>query len=163
MKDKLKAFLFLIIICNIIMSIATTIFSICSNSYFNEYENLKSFNNKKLHMNDDFLLIDKVYQDSGPEGTNMYFDVEGIILSDNSKVVLNVTKLEYLKENVEKQPLYKSKITGDFFLKDAPKEYYNSEIRIFYFKIYLKFSFYLIIGVIMFFVIRHIKYRKYRI
>lgn len=84
-------------------------------------------------------------------------------MSNNSKLELRVTKLTYLEPNFNKQPLYKSKLTGDFFLKNAPEEYYNSEINSFYVNIYFKVSFYLIFGLIVFLVIQYVKKRRYRI
>lgn len=164
MKSMTRGFLILAIICNIIVSITITIGSIYSSSYFNEYENLKSLRNKKLYMIDDFLLIKRVFQDTGTgEGMRLSFIVEGTILSDNTKISLRATKLEYLKSNLSKQPIYKSKLTGDFFLKDAPKEYYNSQINSFYINIYFKISFYILMGILIYLTIRFIKNRKYRI
>lgn len=164
MKNIIRIFLVFAIICNIIISITITIGSIYSSSYFNEYENLKSFRNKKLYMVDDFLLIKRVSQDTGTgEGMRLSFIVEGTVLSDNSKIELRATKLQYLKSSLSKQPIYKSKLTGDFFLKDAPKEYYNFQIYSFYLNIYFKVSFYIIIILIIFLTIRYIKNQKYRI
>ncbi|MDR7212237.1 hypothetical protein [Flavobacterium piscis] len=164
MKSIIRIFLVCAIICNIIISITITIGSIFSSSYFNEYENLKSFKNKKLYMIDDFLLIKRVSQDTGTgEGMRLSFIVEGTVLSDNSKIKLRATKLEYLKSNLNKQPIYKSKLTGDFFFKDAPEEYYNSQINSFYLNLYFKISFYIIIGLIIYLTINYLKNRKYRI
>ena len=164
MKNGMRIFLVFAIICNITISIIITIGSIYSNSYFSEYENLKSFKNKKLYMVDDFLLIERVSQDTGTaEGMRLSFVVEGKVMSDKSKIKLRTTKLEYLKSDLNKQPLYKSKLTGDFFLKDAPKEYYNSEINCFYLNIYFIVFFYIIIGIIIFITIQYIKKQKYRI
>lgn len=164
MKSIIRIFLVFALICNIIISITITIGSVYTSSYFNEYENLKSFRNKKLYMIDDFLLIKRVSQDTGTgEGMRLSFIVEGKVLSDNSKIKLRVTKLEYLKSDLSKQPIYKSKLTGDFFLKDAPEQYYNSQINSFYLNIYFKISFYIIIGLIIYLIIRYIKNLKYRI
>jgi len=164
LKKILISFLIFAFVCNVIISLTITIGSICSHSYFSEYENLKSFRNKKLYMSDDFLLIKKISEDTGTgEGTRLSYLVKGIVLSNNSKLELRVTKLDYLQSSFNKQPLYKSKLTGDFFLKNAPEEYYNSEINSFYVNIYFKISFYLIVGLIVFLVIQYVKKRRYRI
>ncbi|MEN2489459.1 hypothetical protein AAYQ05_16780 [Flavobacterium sp. B11] len=164
MKKILISFLIFAFVCNVIISLTITIGSICSHSYLSEYENLKSFRNKKLYMSDDFLLIKKISEDTGTgEGTRLSYLVKGIVLSNNSKLELRVTKLDYLQSSFNKQPLYKSKLTGDFFLKNAPEEYYNSEINSFYVNIYFKISFYLIVGLIVFLVIQYVKKRRYRI
>lgn len=164
MKSIIRIFLVFALICNIIISITITIGSVYSSSYFNEYENLKSFRNKKLYMTDDFLIIKRVSQDTGTgEGMRLSFIIEGKVLSDNSKIKLRATKLEYLKSDLSKQPIYKSKLTGDFFLKDAPEQYYKSLINSFYLNIYFKISFYLIIGLMTYLIIRYIKNLKYRI
>lgn len=164
MKNKLNKLFVFVIICNIIISIVITIGSLCSGSYLSEYENLKSFRNKKLYMIDDFLLIKSVTQDTGTgEGMRMSFLVEGRLLSNNSIIKLRVTKLEFLKPNLSKQPIYKSKLTGNYFLKDAPKEYYNSEINSFCLNIYFKISFYIIVGIMVYIAIQYIKNRRYRI
>jgi hypothetical protein len=155
MKNIIRTFLVLLVIANILGSILVTITSICSNSYCSEFENLKSLENKKLYMSDDFLLIDHIYEDKG-ESIN-FFVVEGKLLSDNSKLKLISNELKYLDPGLSKQPIYQSKLTRDFFLKNAPKEYYISKIRDFYLTIYLKVSFYIIIAIALYLTIRHQK------
>lgn len=164
MKNAVKLILIFLVIANILASILITVFSICTNRYFSEYENLKSLKNIELYMSDDFLFIDSVDKDTGTgEGTSMYFDVYGRLLSDNSKVKLKIGEQEFLGTDKERQPLYKSKITGDIFLKDAPQEYYNDQLKSLYAAIYLKFSFYIILGIIIYYTIRYIKNRRYRL
>jgi hypothetical protein len=161
-KKILLTVLVFAIVCNVIISMTITVGSICSHSYLSEYENLKSLRNKKLYMTNDFLLIKRISQDTGTgEGMRLSYLVQGVVLSTNSKIELRVTKLEYLKPSFTKQPIYKSKLTGDFFLKDAPKEYYDAEARSFYVNIYFKISFYVIFGIIIYLVIQYIKKQKY--
>ncbi|MFC0777137.1 hypothetical protein [Flavobacterium sp. HJSW_4] len=134
-----------------IASSVLTFGSLYTQSYFSEYENLKSFRDKNKYMINHLLLIKRISEDTGTgEGTRLSYLVKGIILGDHSEIELRVTKLEYLKSKLDKQPLYKSKLTGDIFLRDAPLEYYNAQIRSFYFNIYLKISFYIILGLILY-------------
>ena len=164
MKNAIRILCVFFVFFNVLGSVFLTIKDLYSKKYFNEFENLKNFKDKKLFMTDDFLLINKVYQDTGTgEGMSLYFNVEGTVLSNNSKINLTITKLEYLESSLSKQPLYRSKLTGMYFLKDAPEQYYNSEIRTFYLNIYFKISFYIIIGIAIFLIIQYIKNLKYKI
>ncbi|WP_343587774.1 hypothetical protein [Flavobacterium sp.] len=145
------AFLAFLIVCNVIISTVITIGSLITDSYLNEYENLKSFRNKNKYTVNDVLLIKQISEDTGTgEGTGLSYLVKGITLGNQSEIQLRVTKLEYLKENFDKQPLYKSKLTGNFFLRDAPLEYYNFQTRSWYLAIYFKVSFYVIFGLVLY-------------
>lgn len=159
----MKLIFIIFIVFNMIASIVITIVDIYSNRYFKEYENLKSFKNKKLYMVDDFLFVERGTQDTGADNGVGIFVVEGILLSDNSRIRLVVGKEDFLGTNLDRQPLYKSKFTGDIFLKNAPKEYYNYELFSFYIGIYVKLTFYIVIGIMTYFIIRYIKKQKYRI
>jgi hypothetical protein len=144
-------------------SLIVTVVDIYCGRYFAEYENIKSFKNKKLYMTDDFLFIESGTQDTGPDNGIGLFVVEGRLLSNNSKIRLTVGKEEYLDLNLNKQPLYKSSLTNDFFLRNAPAEYYRDKFISFYSGIYFKASFYLIISFIIYFISRYIKTRRYRL
>jgi hypothetical protein len=161
MKNIIKGSLIVLVIANILGSVLLTIISICSNRYFSEYENLKSLEHKELYMSTDFLLIEDIYEDRG-ESIN-FFVVKGKLLSDNSKIKLISNRLEYLQPGFSKQPIYRSKLTGDFFLKDAPQKYYSAKIWNFYAMIYLKVSFYIIIGIAIYLTIRYFINRRYRL
>ena len=47
---------------------------------------------------------------------------------------------KYFNYNLDKHPIYSSKITNDNFLKDAPDEYYRRQYRSFIMTMYLKIS-----------------------
>lgn len=163
MRKIIQTVLIFTVICNAIIATLLTIISISSNTYFREYDNLRSLKNKESYMIDDFLVIKRIYKDTGTgEGESLSYTVEGTT-SNNSFVRLEVSKLEYLNNNHEKQLLYKSKLTGDYFLKNATQEYYNGEMRSFYVNIYFKISFYIIIGTVGYLLIVYLKNRKYRI
>ncbi|NWL02946.1 hypothetical protein DM790_19160 [Flavobacterium collinsii] len=112
----MRTVLVFLALSNIIISIIITVRSIYTNSYFSEYYNLKSLKNKELYVNNDFLVIKRVFQDTGTgEGTSLAYTVERKILSTNLPINLRVNKLEYLKSDLVKQSIYKSKLTGDYF------------------------------------------------
>lgn len=161
MKTIIKGSLIVLVMANILGSVLMTIISICTNRYFSEYENLKSLEHKELYMSNDFLLIEDIYEDKG-ESIN-FFVVKGKLLSNNSKIKLISNRLEYLQSGFSKQPIYRSKLTGDFFLKDAPQEYYSGKIRNFYAMIYLKVSFYIIIAIAIYLTIRYFINRRYQL
>ncbi|MCR4031516.1 MULTISPECIES: hypothetical protein [Flavobacterium] len=164
MRKIIQTVLIFTVICNAIIATLLTIIGINSNTYFREYDNLRSLKNKESYMIDDFLVIKRIYKDTGTgEGESLSYTVEGTTTNNNSFVRLEVSKLEYLSNNHEKQPLYKSKLTGDYFLKNAPQGYYNAEMRSFYVNIYFKISFYIIIAIMGYLLIVYLKNRKYRI
>ena len=153
--------LIFVVIGNVLFSIILTISAIYNDTYFNEFKNIKSFENKELYMTNDFLLINSVYEDTGIDNKMSRFIVKGKLLSNYSPFKMIVNRREYLVSNLSKQPIYKSKLTTDYFLKDASEKYYNSEIRNFYFKIYLKFSFFIIVGFVIFLIVKHLRNRRY--
>jgi hypothetical protein len=163
MKNILQIIGVLCLIGNIMISVLVTCLDVYSNRYFREYENIQSFRNKKSYMTTDFLVIERAYQDNGPENGMGTFVVEGELASDRSKIRLAVGKEEYLRSNLNKHALYKSKLTKEYFLKDAPQGYYNYELRSFYMGIYFKVSFYIIIGMLLYILSNYIKARRYRL
>ncbi|MEN2487602.1 hypothetical protein AAYQ05_07355 [Flavobacterium sp. B11] len=163
MKSILQMIIVIAVIFNVMASLILTALDIYSDRYFAEYENIKSFKNKKLYMTDNFLFIESGTQDTGADNGIGHFVVEGRLLSNNSKIRLIAGKEEYLDLNLNKQPLYKSSLTNDFFLRDAPAEYYRDKFISFYLGIYFKASFYLIISFIFYFILRYIKIRRYRL
>lgn len=163
MKNVLVIFAVIFAIGNIMMSVTATFFDVYANQYLKEYENIKSFKNKKLYMADDAMLIERAYEDTGIDNGMPVFVIEGVLLSDNSKVRLAVGEQEYLRSNLDKQPLYRSKLTNNLFLRNAPKEYYKDKFISFYLGIYFKITFYVIIGIAVYILIRYIKVRRYRL
>ncbi|KFF06115.1 hypothetical protein [Flavobacterium reichenbachii] len=163
MKNILQIIGVICLIGNIMISVLVTSLDVYSNRYFREYENIKSFKNTKSNMTTDFLVIERAYQDTGPENGIGTFVIEGELSSNHSKIRLSVGKQEYLGSNLNEHALYKSKLTNDYFLKDAPQEYYNYELCSFYMGIYFKVSFYIIIAILLYFLINYIKARRYRL
>lgn len=163
MKNVLVIFAVIFVIGNIMISTTATILDVYANRYFKEYDNIKSFKNKKLYMANDAMLIERAYEDTGIDNGMPVFVIEGRLLSDNSKVRLAVGEQEYLRSNLDQQPLYRSKLTNTLFLRNAPKEYYKHEFISFYLGIYFKIAFYVIIGILIYIFIRYIKARRYRL
>ncbi|WP_298782756.1 hypothetical protein [uncultured Polaribacter sp.] len=141
-------------------SIFITVLDIASNRYLREIKNIKSFNNPEKYMIVDSLLIKQTYDRNEGTGDVFRFDLEGVLLSDNSNLNLAVSFSEYVNFNLKRQPLYKSKLTGDYFLKDAPKQYYEGKNRGFYVGIILKIAFYFIIPFLLYHLIKYINTRK---
>ena len=163
MFNEIKGILFFIFIFLCIGSIGLTILDLVNNRYFKEFENIKSLNNKEKYMDIDYLLIKETWDRNENTSEGIRFDIEGTLLSDGSNLKLSVGFKEYIDFNLKYQPLYKSKLTGYYFLKDAPKEYYNGKYRGMYALIVLKFAFYFIITFLIYSLIKYIKNRKYRL
>ena len=163
MRNIIKFFLFIILSILVIGSISITILDLVNNRYFKELDNLKSLNNKEEYMTVDSLLIEETWDRNEGTGDSIRFDIEGSLLSDGSNLKLAVGYSKYIDFNLEYQPLYKSKLTGNYFLKDAPKEYYEGKYRGFYFGIFLKIIFYFLVPLVIYKLIKYIKNRKYRI
>lgn len=163
MKNVLVIFAVIFAIGNIMISVSVTFFDVYTNQYLKEYENIKSFKNKKLYMANDAIFIERAYEDTGIDNGIPVFVIEGRLSSDNSKIRLAVGEQEYLCSNLDKQPLYRSKLTNNLFLRNAPKEYYKDKFISFYLGIYFKITFYVIIGIVIYICIRYIKVRRYRL
>ena len=144
-------------------SITITILDLINDRYFKELNNIKSLNNKEEYMDVDYLLIKQtIDRDVISEGAAK-FDISGVLISDKSTLKLSVIYSKYIDFNLEYQPLYKSKLTGCYFLKDAPKVYYEGKLRECYFGVILKIVFYPIIFFILYRCTKYIKNRKYRL
>ena len=163
----MKAILYLILLFLLsvlcIGSIAITVLDVLNDRYFKEFKNIKSLNNKEKYMVVDFLLIKETFDRNEATGDGIRFDIEGVLVSDNSNLILPVGYSKYIDFNLEYQPLYKSKLTGYYFLKDAPVAYYEGKYRGMYGGIILKIAFYFIMPFLIYQLIKYIKNRKYRL
>lgn len=159
MYNEIKAILFFILFFLCVGSITLTFLDLVNNRYFKEYENIKSLNDKERYMVVDSLLIKKTWNRNENSGDVIKFDIEGPLSSDGSILRLPVGFKEYIDFNLKYQPLYKSKLTGYYFLKDAPKEYYDGKYRGLYALIILKFAFYFIVPIIIYLGVKYYKNR----
>ncbi|MGG8495180.1 hypothetical protein ACQY1Q_02080 [Tenacibaculum sp. TC6] len=144
-------------------SIFMTINDVTNNRYLKEIKNIKSLKDKAKYMSEDLLLITgKTYRNENTSET-IRFDIKGILQSNDSIINLKIGFPEYLDSNLEYQPVYKSKLTGTYYLKDAPLKYYNGKLRGLYFAVLLKISFYPILITIIIFFRKYYKQRTFRI
>ena len=140
-----------------------TINDVINNRYLKEIKNIKSINNKDKYMSEDLLLItEKTYRDVNTSET-IRFDIEGVLQSNDSIVSLKIGFPEYLDFSLKYQPVYKSRLTGTYYLKDAPSKYYKGKLRGLYFAILLKICFYPILITLIIFFIKYYKQRAFRI
>jgi len=140
-----------------------TINDVINNRYLKEVKNIKSLNNKVKYMSEDLLLITRKRYRNENTSETIRFDIEGILQSNDSIISLDIGFPEYLDFNLKHQPVYKSKLTGAYYLKDAPSKYYNGKLRKLYFFIFLKISFYPILITIIIFFSKYYKQRTFRI
>ncbi|MFD0993569.1 hypothetical protein [Tenacibaculum geojense] len=144
-------------------SIFMTINDVINNRYLKEIKNIKSLNNKDKYMSEDLLLITETRDRNENTSETMRFDIEGILQSNDSIISLDIGFSEYLDFSLKYQPVYKSKLTGTYYLKGAPLKYYNGNLRELYFFIFLKICFYPIFIFLMYLLKQYYLYRKYRI
>lgn len=163
MKTILYLILLFLLSALCIGSIAITVLDLVNNRYFKEFNNIKSLNNKEEYMDVDYLLIKQTVDRNENTEEGVRFDIRGALLSNNKSLTLKVGHSKFVNFNSELQPLYKSKLTGSYFLKDAPKKYYEIKYRDLYGAIFLKIAFYFILPLLIYRLIKYIKNRKYRI
>ena len=159
----MKAILYFVLFFLGIASIGITFIDIVSNSYYKEFDNIKSLKNKEEYMTIDYLLIQKTHDRNEATADGIRFDIEGVLISNGSHLRLSVGYKKYINFNLEHQPLYKSKLTGDYFLKNAPEKYYEGKYRGIYGSILLKIAFYFIMPFLIYQLIKYFKNRKYRL
>jgi hypothetical protein len=144
-------------------SIIITVKDVINNEYFKEIDNIKSLNNPEKYMIVDALIITKTHDRDEANGDSIKFDIEGTLVSNGSRLRLAIGYAKYIDFVLKQQPLYKSKLTGRFFLKDAPKKYYEGKYRGLYFFIFLKIAFYPIILFLIHLLIKYQKNKIYRL
>ena len=140
MKNKVVLIIVFLVITNLIFSTSISISGILNRNYFNDYYNYKSLKNPEKFMEIDSLIFrtakDYTYTNNSPNLLIIY----GSLLSNNSKIKMAIGSEKYFNYNLDKHPIYSSKITNDNFLKDAPDEYYRRQYRSFIMTMYLKIS-----------------------
>ncbi|CAA0207976.1 hypothetical protein [Tenacibaculum maritimum] len=144
-------------------SIFMTINDVINNRYLKEIKNIKSLNNKGKYMTEDLLLITEETHRNPNASETIRFDIEGILQSNDSIISLKIGFPEYLNFDLKYQPVYKSKLTGTYYLKNAPSKYYNGKLRGLCFAILLKICFYPILIIIIIFFRKYYKQRTFRI
>lgn len=143
-------------------SIGITIADIINNRYFKEIKNIKSLNNKDKYMSEDLLLITEEQYRNPNISEGIRFDIGGVLQSNDSIIYLRIGFPEYIDFSLKYQPLYKSNLTGNYYLKGAPSDYYRGKLRGAYFFILLKIIFYPIFISIIILLIKY-KKRQFRI
>ncbi len=136
----------------VIVIISTFFELFISKSYFKFYfyQNYKSLSNKEKYMDIDTLYIshfdDTVYKDSDSSNRiSAYIEGE---TSTEKNIKIKLPSLKLVQNNYNKQPVYRSKLSGTYFLKTSNKNYYKNKketyILVFFYKLY----FYVVIFVI---------------
>lgn len=156
--NRIKHIIIFIVVVNFLLSLIISIQGLITNTYFNDYNNFKSLKFPEKYMVIDTLLFEGAYDYSNTnDDTTITFIVNGVIQSTKNKINLVVGNEKYFNYNLDKYPVYKSKLTNDFFLKNAPKGYYWRQYKSFILTMYLKLSLFPLIGFIIY------MYKKSRI
>ena len=155
MRFKIFLVLIFLLLANLMFSVALSVYGLATDSYLNDYYNYQSINNPQKYM-----IIDTLeYKDSKEyrsSSNNMgTFVVYGVLKSQNTDLRIVVGNQKHFDHSLYNYPIFKSKLTGDFFLKNAPDDYYNDEIVSFLMTMYFKISLFPLIIFIIFL------YRKY--
>ena len=154
----MRAIIFFILIMLGVASVIITAVHLIAGQYFDEINNIKSLDDREKYMTVDYLLI----QNTRDYSEGIQFDIEGKLMSDGSFLTMDVGRSDRIDFSLEYQPLYRSKLTGDYYLKGAPESYYNGKYRGLYFAIVLKIAAWFIIGWGIFKTIVYVRNRKYR-
>ena len=139
MKNKLKLIFLFLGITVFIFSFFVSVWSLLTGNYFNDYNNYKSLKRPLIYMETDTLLLEKIenynnLNDNTPGKEIVY----GILTSSKKYIKIVIGKQEYLNCISFKCPIYKSKLTKDYFLKDASTNYYQYQYRSFFITMILK-------------------------
>lgn len=156
MKQKMTIILLLIGLFNFFTALVISIIGIINNSYFNDFNNYKSLKNPQTYMEIDTLILKRGYDYTYTNNSPKTFIVYGKLQKHNTEIKMVVGNAEYLDYNLNKFPVFTSKLTNDHFLKNAPNGYYKKQFRSFIMTMYLKLSLFPLIGLIIYI------YNKYR-
>lgn len=159
----MKAIILLLLFFLGLASIIVTFISVITGSYLSEIHNIISFNDKEKYMENDFLMIEKTYTRTGGSSDVSRFDIKGTLKSNGTSIFLNASYSKYVNFELEYQPLYKSKLSGDYYLKGAPENYYKGIYRELYGLIVLKITFYFILAFLIVQYRKYLKNRKFKI
>ena len=80
----MKTILYFVLFFLGIASIGITIIDIVNNSYYKEFDNIKSLKNKEEYMTIDYLLIKKTHDRNEATADGIRFDIEGVLMSNGS-------------------------------------------------------------------------------
>ena len=144
-----------------IASTLVTVISVVTGKYLSDIQNIKSLNNKSLYMDEDFMQIKRMHGRNAALEDQKKFTIEGYLKSNNNYIKLNASDPKFLDLTLELQPLYKSKLSGRYFVKTNNDEYYEKIYRGLYFFIFLKVLFIIMMGFIVYYLIKYFKNRKY--
>ena len=144
-----------------IASTIATIISVLTGRYLDDFNNIKSLNNKTLFMDGDFINIEKMRGRNAALNEQKRFDIWGNLKSDSSYITINARDPKFLDLTLKYQPLLKSKLTGRYFVKTDNNEYYEGIYRALYFSVFLKGFFMVMMGFVVFYLVKYFKNRKY--
>ena len=141
----MKAIFYFILFFIGIFSIFMTLKDIVTNQYFIEFDNIKSLKYPNKYMETYKMKVERIFDSDPSSSDSMGKFIEGNLLSDGSHVIIGFYSENTLNSSLDYQPVYKSKLTGKYYLKGAPKRYYSGIIRGQYFSIFLKIVSYFIL------------------
>jgi len=161
MASTIKKIGIVIIIFLGIASILVNVISMVTGTYLSDIQNIKSFNNKSLYMDEDFMQIIEMHGRNAALNDQERFDIQGYLKSDGSYIKINASDPKFLDLSLEWQPLFKSKLSGMYFVKTDNDQYYNEIYRGLYFFVFLKIYFIVILAFVAYYFIKYIINRKY--
>ena len=151
----------ILIIILALASTLTTLISVFTGKYLSEIQNIKSLNNKSLYMDEDFMQIEEMHGRDAALEDQQLFNIQGYLKSSGKYVKINARDSKFLDLSLEYQPLLKSRLTGEYFIKTNNSQYYEEIFRGLYFFIFLKVFFIVMMGFVVFYVVKYFKNRKY--
>ncbi|QLE01129.1 hypothetical protein HX109_05955 [Galbibacter sp. BG1] len=163
MNNNIKLLIICALVVNFMFSIVLTITGLVSGTYLNDYKNYLSLKNPEVYMEIDSLKFLDAYDNVSSRRYLGNYEIDGVLVKKEQKMKIIIGKEKYFNFNIEKHAVYRSKLTKDYYLKDAPIAYYNSELRSFIMTMYFKISFFPLLGVAVYFAITLIKEYRFRI
>ena len=144
-----------------ILSTLSTLISVFTGKYLREIQNIKSLNNKSLYMDEDFMDIKSTHGRNAALDDQKLFNIQGYLKSNGKYIKINARDSKFLDFTLELQPLLKSKLSGEYFIKTNNDQYYEEIYRGLYFFIFLKVFFIIMMGFVVYYLIKYFKNRKY--
>ncbi|MCV6629970.1 MAG: hypothetical protein OIF50_08940 [Flavobacteriaceae bacterium] len=144
-KKKLLVFFIFLMIINFLFSVFITAFGLLNGNYLDDFQEIDNLVGRKEKM--EVLLLDITKGDeyrAGGDSPPVYM-IEGFLVNDNSRIEVMARREEFVNWELQFQPLYRSKLTNKYYLKDAPDAYYDLELASLYIMVYFKVSFYLLL------------------
>ncbi len=141
-----------------IASTIVTIIDVFSGKYLREIQNIQSLRNVDLYMIEDHMVIKKTFDRNAALNDQERFDIVGTLMSNGEYIKINASDPSYIDLSQKSQPLLKSRLSGDIFIKTKNENYYKEIYRGLYFSLFLKFFFFV---VVVFISIKYLKNRKY--